>query len=244
LLRPTKYPQGAGKNKITANGLEEESKGILMSKTIDYYFSPMSPWSYLGHDRLAIIARQHRAKIHLKPVDYAQIFPATGGVPVAQRAPQRQAYRLAELERWQTHNRLKLNANPKHYPYDVSIASLLVVAAYTDLEQTLAMLISSAIFKGCWVEERDMGNPEELHKIIKSQGLDAAELIATASSDETRARYQALTEEALERGVFGAPTYIYNDELFWGQDRLDFLERALAIESDADPDTAPGKSAT
>ena len=212
-----------------------------MSKTIDYYFSPMSPWSYLGHDRLAIIARQHRANINLKPVDFGQIFAATGGVPVAQRAPQRQAYRLAELKRWQSANRLTLNIEPKHYPYDVSVASLLIVAANTDLNQTLAMLISSAIFKGCWVEERDMGNPEELHEIIKSQGLDAAELIATAGSDETRARYQALTDEALERGVFGAPTYIYNDELFWGQDRLDFLEKALAMEPEEPK--APEKTA-
>jgi len=199
-----------------------------MSKTIDYYFSSMSPWSYLGHDRLAVIAKKHRARIDLKPVDYAQIFPVTGGVPVAKRAPPRQAYRLVELERWRKHNRVQLTVEPKYFPYDVSIASLLVVAANADLGETLAMLIASAIFKGCWVEERDMGDPEELYEIIKSQGLDAAELVASASSDETRARYQALTDEALERGVFGAPTYFYNGEMFWGQDRLDFLDRALA----------------
>lgn len=199
-----------------------------MSKTVDYYFSPMSPWSYLGHDRLAIIARKHHAAIDLKPVDYAQIFPVTGGLPVAKRAQQRQAYRLVELARWREQNRVQLTIEPTYFPYDVSIASLLIIAAYTDFDETLAMLITSAIFKGCWVEERDMGNPEELYDIVKSQGLDAAKLVASARSDKTRARYQALTEEALERGVFGAPTYVYNDELFWGQDRLYFLDRALA----------------
>lgn len=199
-----------------------------MSKTIDYYFSTTSPWSYLGHDRLAIIARKHRANIDLKPVDYAQIFPLTGGLPVSKRAPQRQKYRLVELERWRKQNRVQLTLEPKYFPYDVAIASLLVVAANADLDETLAMLITSAIFKGCWVEERDMGNPEELFDIVKSQGLDAAELLASARSDKTRARYQALTEEALARGVFGAPTYFYNDEMFWGQDRLDFLDQALA----------------
>lgn len=198
-----------------------------MSKTIDYYFTSMSPWSYLGHDRLAVIARKHRARIDLKPVDYAQIFPVTGGLPVAKRAPQRQAYRLVELERWRKHNRVQLTSEPKYFPYDVSIASLLIVAANADLGETLTMLIASAIFKGCWVEERDMGDPEELFEIIKSQGLDAAELLASARSDANRARYQALTDEALERGVFGAPTYFYNGEMFWGQDRLDFLDRAL-----------------
>ena len=198
-----------------------------MSKTIDYYFAPNSPWSYLGHDRLAIIARKHRATIDLKPVDYAQIFPVTGGLPVAKRAPARQQYRLLELARWRKHNRLQLTVEPKYFPYDAALASLLIVAAKTHLGETLAMLITSAIFKGCWVEERDMANPEELHDIVKSQGLNTAELVASARSDETRSRYQALTDEALARGVFGAPTYFYNDEMFWGQDRLDFLDLAL-----------------
>ena len=199
-----------------------------MSKTIDYYFAPNSPWSYLGHDRLAIIARKHRATIDLKPVDYAQIFPVTGGLPVAKRAPTRQQYRLVELARWRKHNRLQLTVEPKYFPYDAALASLLIVAAKADLGETLAMLIASAIFKGCWVEERDMANPEELHDIVKSQGLNTAELVASARSDETRSRYQALTDEALARGVYGAPTYFYNDEMFWGQDRLDFLDLALA----------------
>ena len=204
------------------------SERTTMSNTIDYYFTPMSPWSYLGHDRLAIIARKHKAKIDLKPVDFAQIFPVTGGLPLAKRAPQRQRYRLVELARWQKQSRLQLTLEPKFFPYDAAISSLLVVAANADLGETLAMLVTSAIFKGCWVEERDMGNPEELFDIVKAQGLDAAELLANARSEKTLARYQALTEEALERGVFGAPTYFYNDEMFWGQDRLDFLDQVLA----------------
>ncbi len=199
-----------------------------MSKKIDYYFAPNSPWSYLGHDRLAIIARKHKAAIDLKPVDYAQIFPVTGGLPVAKRAPQRQKYRLVELDRWQKRIGIPLTIEPKYFPYDAAIASLLVVAANSDLGETLAMLIASAIFKGCWVEERDMASPEELYDIVTSQGLDAAQLVASAGSDKTRARYQANTDEALARGVFGAPTYFYNDEMFWGQDRLDFLDEALA----------------
>jgi len=198
-----------------------------MAKTIDYYFSPMSPWSYLGHERLGNIARKHHAKINVKPVDFGKIFPASGGVPVAKRAPQRQKYRLVELARWQKHVGIPLTIQPKYFPYDATIASLLVVAAADELGEKLAMLIASAIFKGCWVEERNMGDPEELFKIVKAQGLDAVALLATARSEENIARYQALTDEALKRDVFGAPTYVYNDELFWGQDRLDFLDRAL-----------------
>lgn len=198
-----------------------------MDKLIDYYFSPMSPWSYLGHERLGNIARKHHAKIKVKPVDFMKIFPATGGVPVAKRAPQRQKYRLAELARWQAYVGIPLTIEPKYFPYDATIASLLVVAAANDLDDKLAMLVSSAIFKGCWVEERNMGEPEELFNIVKAQGLDAVALLASARSEENIARYEALTNEAMQRDVFGAPTYVYKDELFWGQDRLDFLDRAL-----------------
>ena len=201
-----------------------------MSKTIDYYFSPMSPWSYLGHERLGNIARKHGAQVNLKPVDFAKIFPASGGLPLPKRAPQRQKYRLVELARWQKYLGVPLTIEPKFFPYDATVAALLIVAATDELGEKLAMMIASAIFKGCWLEERNMGEPEELLNIVKAQGLDAVALAASARSRENVARYEALTEEALQRNVFGAPTYVYNDELFWGQDRLDFLDRALALE--------------
>lgn len=202
-----------------------------MDKTIDYYFSPMSPWSYLGHERLGNIARKNFAKINIKPVDFMKIFPASGGLPLAKRAPQRLKYRLVELARWQKHLGVPLTIEPKYFPYDASIASLLIVAAVDELGEKLAMLITSAIFKGCWIEERNMAEPEELFAIVKAQGLDAVSLLETARSKENLARYEALTEEAMQHDVFGAPTYVYNGELFWGQDRLDFLDRAL--EADA-----------
>ena len=202
-----------------------------MEKTIDYYFSPMSPWSYLGHERLGNIARKNFAKINIKPVDFMKIFPASGGLPLAKRAPQRLKYRLVELARWQKHLGVPLTLEPKHFPYDASIASLLIVAAVDELGEKLAMLITSAIFKGCWVEERNMADPEELFAIIKTQGLDAVSLLEKARSKENVARYEALTEEAMQRDVFGAPTYVYNGELFWGQDRLDFLDRALEAQA-------------
>lgn len=202
-----------------------------MDKTIDYYFSPMSPWSYLGHERLGDIARKNFAKINIKPVDFTKIFPASGGLPLAKRAPQRLKYRLVELARWQKHLGVPLTIEPKYFPYDASIASLLIVAAVDELGEKLAMLITSAIFKGCWIEERNMAEPEELFAIVKAQGLDAVSLLETARSKENLARYEALTEQAMQHDVFGAPTYVYNGELFWGQDRLDFLDRAL--EADA-----------
>jgi len=199
-----------------------------MPKLIDYYFAPMSPWSYLGHDRLASIAQKHGAQIKVKPVDFGKIFPASGGLPLAKRAPQRQKYRLTELARWKKYLGLPLTIQPTYFPYDANAASLLIIAATMQLGDEAAMNIASAIFKGCWVEERNMGDADELLKTVQAQGYDATALTSAARSEDTAARYQALTDEALKRDVFGAPTYAYNDELFWGQDRLDFLDRALA----------------
>lgn len=196
-------------------------------KTVDYYFSPMSPWTYLGHARLVEIAKRHGAAIRVKPVDFGRVFPASGGLPLAKRAPQRQAYRLVELKRWQTHLGVPLTIQPKFFPYDATLASHLILAA--DAKDPKASLdLAGAILKGCWAEERNMADEAELARVCRAQGLDADGLLATARSAEGQKRYAELTEEAIALQVFGAPTYVYEAELFWGQDRLDFLDRALA----------------
>ena len=141
-----------------------------MQKIADYYMSPSSPWTYLGHARFGAIAHREGVTVRVKPIDYGVIFPQSGGLPLPKRAPQRQAYRLVELGRWGAHLGIPINVQPKHFPVDARPAAI----------QT--------------------GEPA----------------------------FRALTEEALRRGVFGAPTYVIGDELFWGQDRLEFVERALA----------------
>lgn len=196
-------------------------------KAVDYYFSPMSPWTYLGHSRFADIAKRHGAVINVKPVDYGKIFPVSGGVPVAKRAPQRQAYRFAELKRWQKFLDVPLTLEPKFFPYDSSLAARLIIAA-DGKGSGSAMRLAAAILKACWAQDRNMADEEELSKVCEEQGLKSRELIDAAKTDETRKRFDELTEEAIGLQVFGAPTYAYKGELFWGQDRLDFVERALA----------------
>jgi len=197
-----------------------------MPGAIDYYLSPMSPWTYLGHARLAEIARRHGATINVKPVDYGRIFPVSGGLPVSKRAPQRQAYRLAELARWRDHLGVPLTIQPKFFPYESNLASRLIIVA-DGRGSGAALRLAGAILKACWAEERNMADEGELATIVRQQGLEPRGLMAAAKSDEAQARYDELTGEAIELQVFGAPTYVYNKELFWGQDRLDFLERAL-----------------
>ena len=196
-----------------------------MAKTVDYYFSPVSPWTYLGHARFQEIARRHGAAIAPKPVDYGRIFPLSGGLPVAKRPPQRQAYRLVELERWCNHLGVPMNIQPKFFPYDTRLATLVIIAA-GDADK--AMKLAGAFLRGCWAEERNMAAEGEVAAVIRGAGLNSSALLRQANAPEIASRYEAFTDEAIARQVFGAPTYVYKDELFWGQDRLDFLDRALA----------------
>ena len=199
-----------------------------MTKIIDYYFSPMSPWTYLGHERFAAIARKHGAAIDVKPVDYGKIFPASGGLPLAKRAPQRQKYRLVELARWRDYLGVPLTIHPKYFPYDTLAASLLILAVKQQAGADPAMSLAGAILRACWVEERNMADEAELKAAARAQALEAEALLAASKAPEITAQYERLTQEAIGRDVFGAPTYVYDGEPFWGQDRVDFLDRALA----------------
>jgi 2-hydroxychromene-2-carboxylate isomerase len=198
-----------------------------MTKHIDYYFATISPWTFLGHERFVAIARKHDAQIAVKPMNLGEVFPVSGGLPLSKRAPQRQAYRLVELKRWSEHLGIPINIQPKFFPANGDLAACWVLAAAeTGTAQALAM--TGAIGRALWMEERDVANADTLAGVAQGIGLDAGELAARAQSPEPSARYAALTQEAISRGVFGAPTYVVQDELFWGQDRLDFLDRKLA----------------
>jgi 2-hydroxychromene-2-carboxylate isomerase len=198
-----------------------------MAKVIDYYFTPGSPWTYLGHERFVALARKHGCEIRLKPMDLGTIFPVSGGLPLAKRAPQRQSYRLAELARWREFLGLPLNLKPK-FAGAPGVDAVKLILAADEQGTDRAIRLAGAFMRAIWAEERDIGDAVTRAAIITEQGLDAESLAARAAAPEIAARYEACTQEALERQVFGAPTYVYRDELFWGQDRLDFLDRALA----------------
>ena len=191
-----------------------------MPKHIDYYLTPVSPWTYLGHARLAEMAKRHGATVSVKPVDYGVIFPQSGGLPLAKRAPQRQAYRLQELPRWREFLGVPLNVHPKFFPADPTQAACLISAAPEDKR----LAIAGDFLRAVWVEEKNIADAGTVAEIAARHGVaDAAAAVARG-----KAIYESNTQEAVALLVFGAPTYVYNNELFWGQDRLDFLERALA----------------
>ena len=199
-----------------------------MAKHVDYYVSLNSPWTYLGSKRFEAIASKHGADVTIWPVDFGSVFAVSGGLPLAKRAPQRQAYRLVELGRWSKHLGLPLNLQPRHFPVPPALASKWILAALSQQGASGALKLTGALLRAVWAEERNIAEADTLAAIASEQGFDPKSLAERAAAAEIGERSDALTQEAIDRQVFGAPTYIYRDEPFWGQDRLDFLDRALA----------------
>lgn len=205
-----------------------QSPGIRLSKQIDYYFSISSPWSYFGHQRFLAIATKYGAKILPRVVDLAKVFPVSGGLPLPKRAPQRQAYRMFELKRWQKHLGLTLNPTPKFFPVCADPSALITIAALEKHGADTALRLAGALMRAAWVEEKDLAAVATLKATIAAQGLDADALYARSLEPAIQAIYERDTQDAIDKQVFGAPWYVYNGEPYWGQDRLDFVERALA----------------
>jgi 2-hydroxychromene-2-carboxylate isomerase len=198
-----------------------------MTLNIDYYYAPQSPWTYLGHQRLTDLARAAGASVTLLPVDLGRIFPVSGGLPLPQRAPQRQAYRLVELKRFSDWLQLPLNLHPRFFPVPGDAAARLVHAVDLHHGTDAAMRLAGAVLQAVWADELNINDAATLGDLLRRCALPA-ELIGSAQSAQVQARYDAATQRAIEAGVFGAPSYVIDGELFWGQDRLDFVERRLA----------------
>ena len=198
-----------------------------MSQVIDYFFAPQSPWAYLGHQRLQDIAAAAGARIEVLPADYGRIFPVSGGLPLPKRAPQRQAYRLVELARFSQHLGVPLNLQPQHFPVPADDAARLIIAVQQHDGTAAALAFTGALMRAVWVEDRHIADPATLAALLVENGLGAQRLDESRGAAAQQA-YDANTERAITLGVFGAPTYAVAGELFWGQDRLDFLQRRLA----------------
>jgi len=202
-----------------------------MSITITYYLSLNSPWTYIGSAPFAEIARRYGATVDVKPAKFGPIFDQTGGLPLPKRSPQRRAYRLMELKRWREVRGLPLNVEPKHFPSDDLAAVRLVISA--KLQGKDAHRLSLEFGRAIWEREESLADAAVMAAAAQRAGLDAAALRANGPSDaELDALYEQYTQDALKAGVFGAPSYVLpSGEIFWGQDRLDLLERALKLQA-------------
>ena len=208
----------------------------MPSPTLECYYSLSSPWMYLGGPQLQDIVRRHGCVLLLKPFDFQEVAPRTGGVPLRTRPEPRKSYHALELARWREHLGVPLNLEPAHYKPNFSAvapvdpnwnkyAGWMVIAA--QLRGDDPWPLSHALLRALWAEERDITDPAVRVAVADAQGYDGAALQALELAAETQAVYRANTAEALEKGVFGAPTIVLDGERFWGQDRFCFVDRAL-----------------
>lgn len=198
-----------------------------MPKRIDYYVCLESPWTYLGNARLSAIADKYGAEINPKPMNLGRVFPETGGLPLAKRSPARRAYRMQELKRWRDFLGLPLTLEPAFFPADEWLAAGLVITVKRRGLDCGPLI--NGILTAVWAEERNIADRDTMLAIAEAHGFDGEALLREAATDESvKTTWDTYTEEALAAGVFGAPAYVIDEQVFWGQDRLDFVERALA----------------
>ncbi len=189
------------------------------------FYGISSPWAYLGTPQLWAIAKKHGARIVLRPI---RVIEANGGIPLRTRAQPRQDYHALELSRWRAHLGMPLNLTPRFYPCrTIETAAQAVIAVQ---EAGLdAPGFSFAVQRALWAEDRDIADLDTLREIARATvGEGGAALVRDPALPRHIETWHGNLAEAERRGIFGTPTYVVNDELFWGQDRLDFVDRALA----------------
>ncbi len=193
------------------------------------YFSPQSGFAYLGHDRLIRIAAENGASILWRPVDIAKVFAESGTTSPAKQSPVRLAYRRMDMARYAKALGLPLNAVPPFWPVNTIPACRMIIAAERSGADTAAYI--GAVFQATWTRDMDASASATLMLLANELGLDGERLARIADSPETADTLERYTAEAVAAGVFGSPTYVIDGELFWGQDRLDFVANRLEAVS-------------
>ncbi|OYU48900.1 MAG: disulfide bond formation protein DsbA [Rhizobiales bacterium PAR1] len=196
-----------------------------MSRTIDYVYTLMSPWAYLGFEPFHAIAKKHDVTIRYRPIPILEVFNETGGLPLGKRPPTRQAYRLVELQRWRAIRGVPLVLQAKRFPFEAALADKLAIAVLMLGLSPEAYL--RAAHRAVWAEDRNLGDEGELANLLNATGYEAAKALAEAKSEACAAAFADNREYCLASGIFGAPSYVLDGEIYWGQDRLDLLDHAL-----------------
>ncbi len=208
----------------------------MAKKLINYYLTPVSPWTYLGAARFRKIAEAADADVNVHLVDYGTIFPQTGGLPLPKRAPERLAYRMADLKRFRDFLGIPLVAEPQYFPSKTRLSTYAIMAVIEHAGHYAGLHAAEAVLAGLWAEDKDMDSPQDLttqlDSVTAETGMSAAEILTFAEENSAQydAKITADTQQALAENVFGAPSYVVDGEVFWGQDRLDLLAWRLGIE--------------
>ena len=196
-----------------------------MRRQVDYYFSFQSPWAYIGHRAFRALVSTYDLKVNHKPVVLLDLFSETGGLPLMKRHPVRQRYRMVELQRWRDKRGLKFHLQPANWPFNARLADGVVIAALEagfDPTQYLARG-----FAAVWEDQLSLADAATIAKLADESDLPGKQLVERSEQEAISAAYEQNRQEALAADVFGSPAYVLDGEVFWGQDRIDFLEDAL-----------------
>lgn len=195
-----------------------------MSEPIIHYFFVQSPWSFFGFRRVVEIARKHGVAMIHKPCRAADVWEHGGGVPLAKRPKPRQDYRLVELKRWSEFLNIPINLHPKYFPVDETRAARTIIAVQQDGKDVSQL--TETLMGDIWLRERDIADAAVIREALIANGL-SAEYLENADLPEIANIYDGNSQSARDHNIFGVPTYFIGNEMFWGQDRLDFVDRAL-----------------
>ncbi|MGI9371739.1 MAG: 2-hydroxychromene-2-carboxylate isomerase [Hyphomicrobiales bacterium] len=209
-----------------------------MTVTIDYYFSLLSPWAYIGHKAFHDAMNRTGAAIAYKPINVPEAFQASETPLLGNRHITRQQYRTLELQRWGVKRGLEFNYWPAHWPFAAATGDKMIMACCAKNNDPASFI--GQVLSGIWERETNYNDEAELVAAANAGGLDGDGLLADAKGGKFDAAYEANTQEAIGAGVFGVPAYIYKGEFFWGQDRIDLLEDAIRSGRDGFTPVMPG----
>jgi len=204
---------------------------MIAAIEVSCFYSLSSPWAYFAGPQLQDIVRRHHVRLILKPYDFQEVAPKTGGVPIRTRPEPRRTYHALELDRWRNYLGMPLQLTPRHYPADGKPAGwnkppgwMVIAAQQAGLD---AFRLSHALLRALWAEERNTADASVRREIAFENEMDGDALLEAETGAEVQSLYRRYSEEAVALGVFGAPTFVLDGERYWGQDRLGFLDRAL-----------------
>jgi 2-hydroxychromene-2-carboxylate isomerase len=195
---------------------------MTQKRTIDFYFSFVSLYTYIGYDAFQDLVNRYNLEVNYKPIDLHAVFSAGGGLPVSKRPPQRQAYRFVEMQRWRLDRNIPLVLKPKHHPSDPVIGHRMLLAAIKE-GSDVRQFVGNAL-KILWVDDLDIQDPKVMVQVANQSGLKGDALLEKSKDPAIQVDIDHLTQEAVNRQVFGTPFFFCRDEPFWGQDRLEMLE--------------------
>jgi 2-hydroxychromene-2-carboxylate isomerase len=196
-----------------------------MPRQVDYYFSILSPWAYIGHNFFKEVADTYHLHVNHKPVVLVDLFSETGGLPLLKRHPVRQRYRMLELQRWRDKRGLDFHLQPANWPFNARLADGVVIAAIEAGLDPDSFLRRA--YAGVWEGQLNLGDPATLAKMADDSGLPGQQLVERSGSEQISAAYEQNRQDALAADVFGSPVYVLDGEVFWGQDRIELLADAL-----------------